>query len=244
MIAEHRSLASATERLADVRIADVAKAQAQEIAVLFAMHVAKENDILLPALVADEDVDLAQLLIQMHRLTEAGRDEILLTEDAAASDPEAVVLSLLLEAANDLSHAGHADRACRLTASAWAALRMPRPDLAVRVTAALHRLARTVAAEPITLGLSSNGQLSATDPVLDVRQLAPAQRHQSIFASYQTLPPGQVSCSSTTTTPNHSATSSKPNMPASSPGPPLRLVRRCGGCGSGGVRPPQECRVK
>jgi len=190
MIAEHRSLASATERLADVRIADVAKAQAQEIAVLFATHVAKENDILLPVLVADEEVDLAQLLIQMHRLTEAARDEPLLTEDAAASDPEAVVLSLLLEAANDLSHAGHADRACRLTASAWAALRMPRPDLAVRVTAALHRLARTVTAEPITLGLSSNGQLSATDPVLDVRQLAPAQRHQSIFASYQTLDPG------------------------------------------------------
>ena len=73
MIAEHRSLASATERLADVRIGDVAKAQAQEIAALFAAHVAKENDILLPVLVADEEVDLAQLLIQMHRLTEAGR---------------------------------------------------------------------------------------------------------------------------------------------------------------------------
>ena len=185
MIAEHRSLASATERLAEVLNGDVADALAQELAAHFTAHVAKENDIVLPALASDKEIHLAKLLVQMHRLTEAAQQETVLIEDATAPDPEAVVLGLLLEAATDLSHAGHPDRACRLTAAAWAALRTPRPDLAVRVTAALHRLARAVTAEPITLG--SSKVTSTTDPMLDVRELAPAQRHQSIFESYRLL---------------------------------------------------------
>jgi len=53
------------------------------------------------------------------------------------------VLALLLEAAKALSGSGEGDRACRLVAAAWAALRGPRPDLAVRATAALHGLVRT-----------------------------------------------------------------------------------------------------
>jgi uncharacterized protein (DUF2249 family) len=190
MIAEHRWLASAAERLADAPNGEAAAAQAREIATLFAVHVAKENDVLLPPLVADSDVDLAQLLVQMHRLTEAAQEESPLAEDASTPDPGAVMLSLLLEAATDLAHAGYGDRACRLTASAWAALRVPRPELAVRVTAALHRLVRLATTEPVEFRSAPDGQRPLGDPTLDVRQLAPAQRHQSIFATYAALAPG------------------------------------------------------
>jgi hemerythrin-like domain-containing protein len=190
MITEHRSLALATERLAEAPNGDAAAAQAQEIATLFSVHVAKENDVLLPPLVADNEVDLAQLLLQMHRLTEAAQQESPLGEDASALDPDAVMLSLLLEAATDLAHAGYGDRACRHTASAWAALRVPRPELAVRVTAALHRLVRLATAEPVVFRPPSDGQHPLGDPALDVRQLAPAQRHESIFETYQALASG------------------------------------------------------
>ena len=190
MITEHRSLASASELLADASSGEAAAAQAQEIATLFAVHVARENDVLLPPLVADSDVDLAQLLIQMHRLTEAAQQESPLSEDASTPDPDAMVLSLLLEGATDLAHAGYGDRACRLAASASAVLRVPRPELAVRVTAALHRLARLTTAEPVEFRPTSEGHLRLDAPTLDVRPLAPAQRHQSIFAAYAALAPG------------------------------------------------------
>ena len=40
---------------------------------------------LLPALLEDDDVDLAQLLVEMHRLTEEAQDTPLI-EDAATTD--------------------------------------------------------------------------------------------------------------------------------------------------------------
>ena len=67
-------------------------------------------------------------------------------------------------------------------AQAWAALRVPRPDLAVRVTATLHRLVCSVTAEPIAFSTRATTGESADD-LLDVRELAPAQRHESIFAA-------------------------------------------------------------
>jgi uncharacterized protein (DUF2249 family) len=190
MIAEHRSLASGIEQLATASTGPDAARQAEAIAALFAAHVAKENDLLLPPLLVDDEVDLAQLLVHMQRLTEAAHEATSFSEDASTPDPEAVVLSLLLEAATDLAKAGQGDRACKLAASAWAALRVPRPELAVRVTAALHRLARLVSAEPVTFHAADDGHDRGGDPHLDVRDLAPAQRHESIFAEYHALAPG------------------------------------------------------
>ena len=189
MIAEHRRLASVVEELAAAGSGLAAAAKADEVAGLFVAHVAKENDFLLPPLVDDDQVDLAQLLVQMHRLTEAAQQQTPTSEDVSAPDPEAVVVSLLLEAASDLAHAGQGDRACQLAAAAWTALRVPRPDLAVRVTAALHRLARLATAEPVTLRAPADS-IPGADPELDVRTLAPAQRHETIFAAYGALSPG------------------------------------------------------
>lgn len=190
MTGEHRELTEAAARLADMPGGNAAAEQSRQLAELFTEHVSRENDVVLPALLADEDTDLAALLADMHHHTEpagkaAGGDE------PAAGDSQAVVLSLLLQAAGALARVGHADQACRLAAPAWAALREPRPDLAVRVTAALHGLTRAAGAEPAQAAARSDAADSAAraDPDLDVRDLPPARRHESIFAAYQALRP-------------------------------------------------------
>jgi uncharacterized protein (DUF2249 family) len=191
MIAEHRVLASAVESLASTPTASAALVQATQIGTFFTAHVNKENELLLPALLEDNDVDLVELLAQMHRLTEAAAGGPL-PDDAAHTDPdpEAAVLSLLLQAANELADAGRADRACKLAASAWAALRTSRPDLAVKTTASLHRLAKSIASEPIALRARVDGADASALRELDVRPLAPAQRHEIIFAEFHALVPG------------------------------------------------------
>ena len=195
MIDEHRRLVLLAERLATAGDGKAAAAEAEAIGALFAAHVAKENELILPPLAADDAVDLAGLLVQMHRLTEAAQDETSVAEDLATPDAEATLLRLLLGAAGELADAGRGDAACRLAAEAWVSVRAARPELAVRVTAALHRLVRSVTAEPVTLSagrLSSGPSVAAsgTDAVLDVRALAPAQRHEKIFATYGALGPG------------------------------------------------------
>jgi uncharacterized protein (DUF2249 family)/hemerythrin-like domain-containing protein len=190
MTAEHKTLSAAAERLASLTGGPAAAGQARQIAELFAEHAVRENDVLLPALLADHDTDLAALLAQMHRRTEeAGKASQ--AHEAPAGDPQATVLSLLLEAATALARAGQADRACRMAASAWAALHEPRPDLAVKVTATLHGLARRINGPPAS-GREPEAKPAgpAGDPDLDVRDLPRAQRHESIFASYRALAPG------------------------------------------------------
>lgn len=71
MVEEHRQLARAIERLGNASDPAEALVEARGIGALFASHVAKENQVLLPALVADEAVDLDPLLARMHRLFEA-----------------------------------------------------------------------------------------------------------------------------------------------------------------------------
>src|SRR5579875_2243 len=197
MAAEHGTLSAAAEALAGLANASAAADRARQIADLFAAHAARENEVLLPALLANDDVDLTALLAQMHRRAEeaakTGR-----TGNTPARDPQAALLGLLLEAGRALARAGQADLACRLTAAAWAALREDRPDLAVTVTAALHGLTRRIGAEPAQGGSAGGaGQPAqvfagtASEPELDVRDLAPAQRHETIFASYDDLAPGQ-----------------------------------------------------
>jgi uncharacterized protein (DUF2249 family) len=201
MIAEHGTLAAAGARLATITNAAAAAEQAQQIASLFTAHAAKENALLLPPLVADQSVNLAGLLEQMHG--HAGHD----VEPAGGQpgDAQAEVLSLLLQAAAALARAGEADRACRIAASAWAALQPARPELAAKVTTALHGLTRKVAdqqpEEPGCCGGHSQesgccgGTTSVAGPVLagpdlDVRDLPPALRHATIFDTYHELLPG------------------------------------------------------
>ena len=188
MVAEHRVLTAAVESLANARSAPAALTQATEISALFTAHVVKENELLLPALLEDDDVDLVQLLGQMHHLSEAPPKGP--SSDEPIADSESVVLSLLLEAATELANAGFADKACKLVASAWAALRSSRPTLAATTTASLHRLARSVTSEPIVLRSRGKDPDAAPFRELDVRQLAPAQRHETIFAEYHALAPG------------------------------------------------------
>jgi uncharacterized protein (DUF2249 family) len=193
MVDEHRQLVSLADRLATADEASLAAAEAEMIGALFASHVVKENELILPPLAADEAVDLAGLLVQMHRLTEAAQDETSVAEDVATSDPEATLVRLLLGAAGQLADVGRGDAACRLAAEAWAAVRVARPELAVRVTAALHRLVRSVTAEPVTLSAGpppAGPSAGGGDAALDVRALAPAQRHEKIFATYGALGAG------------------------------------------------------
>ncbi len=200
MVNEHRKLVSLAERLATADDASAAAAEAEAIVALFAAHVAKENDLVLPSLAADKAVNLAELLVQMHRLTEAAQDETLVATDLTTSDSQgtsdsqATLVRLVLGAAGQLADAGRGDAACRLAAEAWVAVRVARPDLAVRVTAGLHRLVRSVTAKPVSLsaGSTRSGTSVAVgdDAVLDVRPLAPAQRHEKIFATYGVLGPG------------------------------------------------------
>ncbi|HET9059063.1 MAG TPA: DUF2249 domain-containing protein [Acidimicrobiales bacterium] len=187
MTAEHQRLADLSERLARAGEGQEALAVASTIEPLFAAHVDKENDLLLPRLRADGA--LVDLLAQMHGVLEGIGPK---AERGAAGPVEGSlepVLALLLEASKALSASGQGDRACRLVAAAWAALRRQRPDLAVRATAALHGLVRTGTAVPVQFGRGSAGGEAAPEEVLDVRDLAPAQRHEVIFATYSGLRP-------------------------------------------------------
>jgi uncharacterized protein (DUF2249 family) len=201
MIADHVTLSTGSTRLAALSDGRAAAEQAARIAGLFAAHAARENDVLLPALLTSRPVDLAVLLDQMHGALEpdeaAGGQAARAGQDRDA-DSEAALLALLLQAAAALTRAGEADRACRIAASAWAELHEARPDLAAKVTAALHGLARK--ADPADLGAPVHAGSAgccehahadaAADQVLDVRAMAPARRHETIFDSYKELSPG------------------------------------------------------
>lgn len=190
MIAEHVYLSAAASRLAVLTDGAGALEQAQQIAGHFAAHAAKENDVLLPALLADGSVDLSGLLDDMHHHAgHAGTQPP--ADESHDGDAEATVLSRLLEATSALARAGDTDRAARIAASAWAALHKTRPDLAARVTAALHGLVREAGAKaPGGTPEGDGGRSPAADPDLDVRDLPPAQRHVTIFDAYDALLPG------------------------------------------------------
>ncbi len=196
MLAEHNTLSAAAAALTGLADGKAAAGQARQIAELFAAHATKENDVLLPALLAGHDVDLAALLAQMHRCAEEATNKGP-ARDTTAGDPQGALLGLLLEAATALARAGQAHLACQLAAAAWALLREERPDLAVTVTAALHGLARRADGGADQRGGPASGGTPivrsgspAGEPDLDVRDLPPAQRHEAIFAAYQGLAAG------------------------------------------------------
>ncbi len=190
MVDEHRQLASDIERLARSTTGAEADRYARSIVQLFTSHVVTENEVLLPALVADEEVSIVQLLDQMHRLTEKTSDDLLLAVDVASLDHEAAVLSQLLHAATALAQLREGDQACALVATTWAALRVPRPDLAELANRSLHRLVRMASQEAVVLRPRDTVVDTSTTPLLDVRTLAPAQRHEIIFSSYEALDQG------------------------------------------------------
>lgn len=189
MLAEHVTLSDLGTRLAAAIDGAATAVLARRAAGLFTAHAAKENDVLLPALLGDDSVDLAALLAQMHGDGQqpAHEDDL-----ASAGDSQATVVTLLLQATAALARAGEADRACEISASAWAALRDARPDLAAKVTSALHGLARRVGRNPGETAAVRPGATSVSlDTLLDVRDLAPAQRHREIFGAYRELASGE-----------------------------------------------------
>ncbi len=188
MVGEHRQLSALLDRLATAdEISAVTEAKAIEV--LFREHVAKENERILPVLAADPDVQLGVLLERMHHSLESSSRPG--EEDPTSSgDAEGGLLRLLLDAATVLATVGEGDRACRLTAEAWTLVRGGRPELGVKVTAALHKLVRSVTAEPVKLTSRRERPEAGQNATLDVRRLAPAQRHETIFATYAALEPG------------------------------------------------------
>ncbi len=186
MTSEHRALADAIAALNRASSGIQAVELSEQLLELFSQHVAKENDLILPRLLAEPEVDLVLVSTEMHGLFEAAQSSTssVVEQDA---DIEAELLSLLLDSTTELGRLGLKDQASRLTASAWALLESRRSDLADRATVALHRLVDSRTTQPVTLSTTHHHD---ADFELDVRPLAPAQRHMAIFNHYRDLQPG------------------------------------------------------
>jgi iron-sulfur cluster repair protein YtfE (RIC family) len=74
MVVEHRNLVAHVDAFRETTDAIQAVALSSAILALFESHLAKENDLLVPALVADEHVSLIELLGGMHELLGEGHD--------------------------------------------------------------------------------------------------------------------------------------------------------------------------
>lgn len=107
---------------------------------------------------------------------------------AAASSTPSSPLSLLNEvfvrALKALGDAGQTDLASRLAGEAWKELRDASPDEAEKLNKALHWLNRPQRARPL------GAARKVTD--LEVRHLAPAQRHELILETCTALPLGDA----------------------------------------------------
>jgi hypothetical protein len=68
MLAEHRAITALVGELAGAGDAVAAAAAARALSALFEAHLAKENDLILPLLLAADDISLAGLLDGMHDL--------------------------------------------------------------------------------------------------------------------------------------------------------------------------------
>jgi uncharacterized protein (DUF2249 family) len=89
---------------------------------------------------------------------------------------------LFVQALRALGDAGQTDLACRLAAEGLAKIRFSHADEGEKLNGVLHYLTRPRPAGP-----------APTRSVeLDVRELAPAQRHVVIFERCTRLPPGQA----------------------------------------------------
>lgn len=134
MVAEHRRLEGLVNELARARTSGAMAASAGAVRALFEAHLAKENDDLIPELVA-HDVDLARLLNGMHEILGG-------THADSAADTE--------------GSGGCGCGGCGCGGGAEA---------------------------------EADGSVAAEGD-LDVRAMAPALRHEQIFAAVADLPPG------------------------------------------------------
>ena len=224
-----------------------AAGQARQIAELFAAHAARENDVLLPALLADHDVDLAALLAQMHRRAEEAA-RAAPPGDTTSRDPQSALVGLLLEArgrwpgpAGDLAAA----RRCGMgrTARGAAGSGGDADRGATRADTPGRQRARPGRQQPPVSGqrASAARQARSARQARPVSTYATCLRRSAMRRSSQptgTSPRERVSCLSTTTTPSRCGTSSRPSTRASSPGTTCRPGRRPGGCAS--AAPPPE----
>ncbi len=104
--------------------------------------------------------------------------------DPGVDSPEVAIarLNKLFDSAlKALGDAGQADAACELAAQGWTLLRHQWPREGERLNGTLHYLTRTVKPKPTA---------QSEEPALEVRHLAPAERHRVIFESYFALQPG------------------------------------------------------
>lgn len=103
--------------------------------------------------------------------------------DALAAGEVAHKLNALFdEALRALGAAGQADAACELAAKGWSLLRHRFPREAERLNGTLHYLTRAPKAARSPAG--------SQDELLEVRHLAPAERHRVIFETYFALAAG------------------------------------------------------
>ena len=75
MLAEHRAIVGLVEEVAEAPDHVRAAAAARALEALFEEHLAKENQLVLPLLVAAPDVSVAELLAGMHELLGGGADD-------------------------------------------------------------------------------------------------------------------------------------------------------------------------
>jgi Hemerythrin HHE cation binding domain len=68
MLAEHRVIFGLTEEVAEAADPVRAAAAAYALQVMFQAHLAKENDLVLPVVLADPDTSLAEVLYGMHEM--------------------------------------------------------------------------------------------------------------------------------------------------------------------------------
>ncbi len=185
LIVEHHELARLGDDLSPAAPADVRRAAARRVRLLFADHVGAENDVVLPALRDGAPGSLPALLEAMHEQLSAP-----VAPPASASiSADDALFDLVVQASDELDRAGAPDAASRLLARAWTVLRAPRPDLARRVTSRLHRVARSLEPTAVSIATPSTSAPSDADS-LDVRSLPPRERHESIFSAYEALGAG------------------------------------------------------
>jgi len=196
MIAEHRSLASGIEQLATASTGPDAARQAEAIAALFAAHVGEgERPIATSVCLSTTRWTWRSCWYTCSASPRRPTRRRRSVRTHRHPTPRPWCCRCCWRRRPTWRRPARETGRAKLAASAWAALRVPRPELAVRVTAALHRLARLVSAEPVTFHAADDGHDRGGDPHLDVRDLARRSVTSRSSPSTTPLPPEPVSFS-------------------------------------------------
>ncbi len=99
-------------------------------------------------------------------------------------EPVDVLAATLVKAVLELGRAGQPQRANRLAAVAYAAVRHDHPDATRRLNGVMHSLARMESPPP-----PQRSETETSMPqTIDVRPEPPVRRHALIFETFDTLP--------------------------------------------------------